>query len=87
MINAYTSAITFLASATLQAHPRSDVPIAVTSNASDNGIGAVFEQFVEGAWQPMSFFSKQLREPERKYSTFDRELLALFLTIRHFRFT
>ena len=27
----------------------------------------------------------QLREPEHKYSTFDRELLALFLAIRHLR--
>ena len=49
MTNAYTSAITSLANATFLAHPRSDVPIAVTSDASDSGIGAVIEQFVEGA--------------------------------------
>ena len=57
MMNAYTSAIIVLASATLLAHRRSDMPIAVTSNPSDSGIGAVFEQFIEGEWQPLSFFA------------------------------
>lgn len=35
----------------------------------------VHEQWVDGAWQPLTFFSRQLRPPERK-STFDQELLA-----------
>ena len=34
----------------------------------------------------MSFFSKKLSNTEVKYSAFDRELLAAFSTIRHFRF-
>ena len=29
---------------------------------------------------------QQLRDPEHKYSTYDRELLALYLAVRHFRF-
>ena len=49
MRNVYTSAITSLASATLLAHPCSDVPIALTCDDSVSGIEAVFEQFVEGA--------------------------------------
>ena len=36
--------------------------------------------------QPLAFFSKQLRPRETKYSTFDRELLGLYLAIRHFKF-
>jgi len=86
MTCAFNEGKSALASATLLAHPRMDVPIAVTSDACDSGVGATFEQFVDGSWQPLAFFSKQLREPERKYSTFDRELLALYLSIRHFRF-
>ena len=43
------------------------------------------EQWVDGAWQPLAFFSRQLTPRERKYSAFDRELLGLFLAIRHFR--
>jgi hypothetical protein len=75
-----------LAEATMLTHPRTDVPVALTADASDLAVGAVLEQFVDGSWQPMAFYSRQLRPPERKYSAFDRELLALFLAVRHFRF-
>ncbi len=34
----------------------------------------------------MLFFSRKLSSTELKYSTFDRELLAAFAAIRHFRF-
>ena len=34
----------------------------------------------------LAFFSKQLREPEQKYSTYDRELLGIYLAVRHFRY-
>lgn len=34
----------------------------------------------------MAFFSRQLRPAEKKYSAFDCELLALYLTVRHFRY-
>ena len=40
---------------------------------------------MEGAWQPLAFFSCQLTPRERKYSAFDRELLGLWLAVRHFR--
>ena len=75
-----------LANAAMLAHPSPAAPIALTTDASDYAVGAVCEQWVDGAWQPLAFFSKKLRDNERKYSTFDRELLALFLAIRHFRF-
>lgn len=70
----------------LLAHPSPTAPIAFTTDPSDYAVGAVCEQWVGGAWQPLAFFSKQLSENKRKYSTFDRELLALFLATRHFRF-
>ena len=74
-----------LAGAAMLSHPVPAAPIAVTSDASDVAVGAAFEQWVDGAWQPLAFFSRQLRPNERKYSTFDRELLALYLAVRHFR--
>ena len=63
-----------------------NAPIAVTANASGVAVGAVLEQLVEGSWQPLAFFSRQLRPAERKYSAFDCELLALYLAVRHFRY-
>ena len=82
---AFMDAKAALAKATMLAHPSPDAPIAITTDASDYAVGGVHEQWVDGAWQPLAFFSRQLRPPERKYSTFDRELLALHLAIRHFR--
>ncbi|KAJ8409956.1 hypothetical protein AAFF_G00209970 [Aldrovandia affinis] len=75
-----------LAQAAMLAHPSHTAPIAITTDASDYAVGAVYEQWVGGAWQPLAFFSHQLSPSERKYSTFDRELLGLWLAIRHFRF-
>lgn len=41
---------------------------------------------MDGAFQPLAFFSRNLHDSERKYSTFDRELLALYLATHHFCF-
>ena len=75
-----------LADATLLAHPHQNAQISLTTDASDLAVGAVLQQFVNGSWVPLAFFSQKLRTPERKYSAFDRELLALYLGIRHFRY-
>ena len=40
---------------------------------------------MHGTWCPVAFFSRKLSNAERKYSTFDRELLAIFLAVKHFR--
>ena len=43
------------------------------------------QQYIDNVWQPLSFFSKKLNPAETRYSTFYRELLAVYATIRHFR--
>ena len=53
--------------------------------ASDMAVGAVLQQQIEGVWHPISYFSKKLRPAETRYSTFNCELLAIFLAIKHFR--
>ena len=75
-----------LAAATMLHHPDPSAPTALTVDASDVAVGGVLEQFSKGTWRPLAFFSRQLRKPELKYSAFDRELLALHLAIRHFRY-
>ena len=49
-------------------------------------MGAVLKQLVSDTWQPLAFFNKSLRPAERNFSTFDCELLALYLPIQHFRY-
>ena len=68
-----------LANATMLCHPNPNTITALTTDASDVAVGAVLQQFVNGVWIPLAFFSRKLRPPETKYCTFDRELLALYL--------
>ena len=84
-VQAFQDVKAALANATMLAHPSPSAPVALTSDASDVAVGAVYEQCVGGVWQPLAFFSRQLRPAEWKCSTFDRELLALYLAVRHFR--
>jgi transposase InsO family protein len=83
--SAFEESKQILASATMLSHPHYDAPTALTVDASDVAVGGVLEQLHGDSWKPIAFFSKQLRPPERKYSAFDRELLGLYLSIRHFR--
>ena len=58
----------------------------VSVDASDVAVGAELAQRArDGVWQPVNFFSKTLSPAERKYSAFDKELLAIYTTIKHFR--
>ena len=74
-----------LANATLLVHPKPDAPINIMTDASDIAIGAVFQQHLDGKWCPLTYFSRKLTPAEQRYSTFDRELLAVYCSIRHFR--
>ena len=72
-----------LANSVCLAHPDPKADITLTTDASDMAVGAVLSQ---GQLQePLGFFSKKLSSAEKKYSAFDKELLAVYLAIRHFR--
>lgn len=74
-----------LGKAVLLHHPRPDVPTSLTVDASDAAVGAQLEQQHGQSWAPLAFFSRKLSETERKYSAFDRELLAAYSAIKHFK--
>jgi hypothetical protein len=40
-------------------------------------MGAVLQQRVDSAWQPLAFISKKPNPAQQKYSAYDRELLAV----------
>ena len=83
---AFLQAQSLLANLTLLHHPVVNAPLSLTTDASGIAVGAVLEQYVDKHWQPLAFFSKRLRPPETRYSTFDRQLLSIYLSIKHFRF-
>ena len=83
--SAFSESKQILANATLLVHPDPTAQINITCDASDVAVGGVLQQFLNGMWQPLSFFSKKLNPAETRYSAFDRELLAVYATIKHFR--
>ena len=74
-----------LANATLLVHLDHTALLNITCDASDVAVGGVLQQYINNVWQPLSFFSKKLTPAETRYSAFDRELLAVYTTIRYFR--
>ena len=83
--HAFTSAKDSLAQAVMLATPNGADNLFLVTDASNIAIVAVLEQGTEGHRRPLGFFSRKLNTPQQKYSTFDRELLAVHSAIRHFR--
>ena len=75
-----------LRKATCLSYQKPGASLRLTTDASNVAYGAVLEQVVNGVPQPLAFFSRKLQKPETKYSTFDRELLAVYQAVRHFKF-
>ncbi|GBN35729.1 hypothetical protein AVEN_240173-1 [Araneus ventricosus] len=48
-------------------------------------IGAVFHTTTSVGHKPLALYSRKLSPSERRYSTYDRELLAIYATVKHFR--
>ena len=83
---AFTAAKQALNSVSPLSFPAPDAIISIATDASDIGIGAVLQQYADGGWKPLSFFSKKFNKAESKYSTYDRELLAIYKAIKRFRY-
>ena len=75
-----------LASSTLLTHPPHNALTRLTIDTSDQAVSGMLEQLQAGKWVPVAFFSKSLHKAESRYSAFDRELLALYLAIKHFHY-
>jgi hypothetical protein len=74
-----------LALASLLFHPKPDAPLCIMTDASDKAMGAVLQQQLKREWHPIAYFSKKFTPTETRYSTFDREHLAVHAAIKHFR--
>ena len=81
--HAFEEAKDALAEATLLHHPSADAEMMLTVDASDTAMGGQIEQKLGNWFVPIAFFSKKLTPAERKYSAFDRELLAIYLSLIH----
>ena len=74
-----------LMSAPVLAAPDFDKPFALATDASDVGVGSVLMQEDDcGIMHPVCYFSKKLNHHQMKYSTVEKETLALILSLEHF---
>ena len=83
-VTTFERAKKMLCDATLLSFPAADAQLGLCTDASETGIGAALEQLIGNRWEPLGFYSKALNETQRKYSTFDRELLAAHEAALHF---
>ena len=84
-LQAFSKIKSLLTNATLLAHPVHGTKLSLMVDASKTAVGAVLHQEVQDCWQPLAFFSKKLQPMESHYSTFSRELLVIYLAIKHFQ--
>nr|CAX82942.1 Retrovirus-related Pol polyprotein [Schistosoma japonicum] len=66
------------------AHYNTKAPVSIAVDDSDSAVGAVLQQCIGQAWQPLAFFSRRSNDTESRYSTFGRELLVMYCAVRHF---
>jgi cleavage and polyadenylation specificity factor subunit 1 len=74
-----------IANAALLAFPSSELPLALCTDASDFAVGSVLQQLENGNWRPIAFFSQKLSQSQKVYSTYDRELLGIYLSVKKFK--
>lgn len=75
-----------LANSALLHYPDSNKPLALMIDASNNAAGAVLQQQSGSAWQPLGFYSEKFSNSQRNYSTFGRELTAMKMAVKYFRY-
>ena len=70
---------------TMLAHFQSSVPIGISCDASEVGIGAVlFHRYQDGSERPIANVSKTLTETQHRYSQIQKEALAIIFALKKF---
>ena len=85
-ISAFDNVKQALADAILLVHPVLNATTSVMTDTSNVAVGAVLQQYLNGQWCLLCFFSRGLTTAETRYSMHDRKLLAIYLFIRHSRY-
>ncbi|BHF83062.1 Bis(5'-adenosyl)-triphosphatase enpp4 [Sparganum proliferum] len=84
-VGAFNRARKALADTSALVHPKPDAPLSIVADASNFAIGAALQQQTPTGAQPLAFYSAKVTPPQTRCSTFGRELLAIYLAIKHFR--
>ncbi|GFU76940.1 retrovirus-related Pol polyprotein from transposon 297 [Trichonephila clavipes] len=73
-----------LTSSPILIYPQPDKPFILDTDASNESVGAVLSQEIDGHERVVAYWSKCLSKPERNYCVTRKELLAIVKAIEHF---
>lgn len=77
---------TTLTTTPVLASPDFTKPFSIMCDASDTGVGCVLYQEEDGLEHPIAYGSRTLNKCQRKYTTTEKELLAVLFGIEKFRY-
>jgi len=63
-----------------------NIPFILRTDASDCGLGAVLLQYLEDSPFPVAYASRKLLDREKRYSTIERECLAIVFGVQRFEY-
>ncbi|KAH9247970.1 hypothetical protein BASA81_014434 [Batrachochytrium salamandrivorans] len=77
---------TAFANSTLLLHPDDSRPFILETDASDYAISGILSQYDENeVLRPIAFYARQMNSAERNYEIYDKELLAVVESFKHWR--
>lgn len=84
-LNCFNTCKNLLINEPILQYPDFTKPFILTTDASNSAIGAVLSQGNVGSDLPVAFASRTLNDSETKYSTIEKELLAIVWAVKYFR--
>ena len=82
---AFTASKEAISNATLLRHPIPGAQLSLWVDASNVAVGGSVMQMSSNHWEPIAFYSAKLNKSQRNWSTYDRELYAIYSSIKKFR--
>ena len=83
--HAFSSLKKMLTTSPILAYPDFEIEFTVDCDASGDGLGAVLSQCIGGGENVISYASRSLTKPEKKYCATRKEMLALVWAVGQFR--
>jgi hypothetical protein len=84
-IKAFELGKTIITNHPILQYPDFNKPFILTTDASNVALGAVLSQGEIGSDKPIAYASRTLSDTEQKYSTIEKELLAIVWGVKYFR--
>ena len=82
--DAFQEVLNKLCSPVTLAFPVENAPTYLVIDASN--VAAVLHQKIDGELRPLAFFSRAFHKAQLKYSVFDKELTAMYMAVKHFKY-